>query len=476
MRRLLVVVLVAGCASSLPFAPPKAKVVHAGLREAQTPSAWDEDPFLAGLPAVVPVPASTPPKLLEATTKNGVRILGCIREDFPIVSFGIVLKNAMPDDAAPGYRTLLISTLRRGTKNVERNAIYARYQQLAIEWDTSSVADRGVYFELKAVRPLGFPALGRTLDMFGDPGLRKEDFDDAKDGVTAGATKGDRSATTIATDAVLDRLYPKSASFRSTDADALQKVHASDLSAFASRALTADNVVVTAAGDLDWPGLVARVEAGLGKLPAGALAWPAPDRAPPAGARIVAHPSVQPQLILGFRGPPTNHPDRAAMLLVDEAIGSFLFRSLRLTHGITYGASVRLYPGRDAPPILITTSVEPGGIVKAIDGIFDAITKVESLSDEEVTRSRALAQAQLQDGLSTVSDAVGTLAWFGANDLPLSWYEQRKAELGVITSADVARVAKTYLKREGMQIVVVGEVTGLAKELEARGLGPVEVR
>ena len=75
-----------------------------------------------------------------------------------------------------------------------------------------------------------------------------------------------------------------------------------------------------------------------------------------------------------------------------------------------------------------------------------------------------------------MSDAVGTLAWFGANDLPLTWYDARSAELGAITAADVARVAKTYLKREGMQLVVVGDVTGLAKQLEAKGLGPVEVR
>ena len=478
MRRLLLAVLVAGCASSLPFAPPVARPLHAGLRPAQASGSASavEDAFLAGVPAVTPGVGSAPPKLLEATTKNGVRILGCERRELPIVSFGIVLKNAMPAGAAAGYRSLLLGTLRRGTKDVERSAIYDRFSQLAIEWDSSSIADRGVYFELKAVRPLALTGLRRALDMFGDPGLRKEDFDDAKDSVTASASNGDRSPMTIATDLALDRLYPKSASFRSIDADALKKLTLGELTAFAQGALTADNVVVTAAGDFDWQGLVATVENELGKLPRGTLAWPVPDHTPPAGALLVAHPAAQAQLVVAFRGPPTGHPDRAAMLLADAALSSRLFRSLRLTHGITYGSSVRLYPGRESPPILISTAVEPGGVLKAMDGVFDAITKVETLSEEEVASSRALAQAQVQDGLSTVSGAVGTLAGFGANDLPLNWYDGRWKELGAVTAADVARVVKTYLERGGMQLVVVGDVKGMAKELEARGLGPVEVR
>lgn len=472
-RALLLSVVMLGCATATPFAAPTTKPLHAGLRAAASAGGTiDEAPYGAGLPAVRPTPAMAAPHVLEARTKNGVRILGLERRDLPTVSFAIALKIAASDDDPGGFDELALDAIRRSTAAHEAGDIYSRWDQLAVWWHTKGVGERGRLFEISAVRPLAFAGFGPALDLFAAPGLRSEDVENARDAIVGGLAKGDFSASDLAYDLAMMRLFPKSNVFRMGDADGLGRVTASQLRAFATRALTSDNVVVTAAGDLDWKRVIEHVEDGLGALPHGALV-PAPlGSPPPSGALLVPKSVAQTEITFAFRAPPLRDADRAPLGLAREAIGAQLFRSLRLTHGVTYGSAVTLY----VSSLVISTSVEPGAVLRGIDGVLDALDKATNLAEADVARDRELAQSQIYSGFGTNRGAVERLAFLGALDLPIDYYAERSAAYASVGAADVARVVQKYLRRDLAQVVVVGDVDGLGPELEQRKLGPVELR
>ncbi len=468
-RAMLGALFVVGCATSTPFAAPSAKPLHPGLAAGTGSGPIDESAFVGGLPAVRPTPAVAAPTILEARTKNGVRILGLERRDLPTVSFSIALKVAASDDDAPGFGELAIDAIRRSTKAHEAGDIYSRWDQLAVWWHTTSVGDRGELLELSAVRPLALVSLGPALDVFGDTGLRSEDVESARDGITT-RNRRDRAPDDVAYDVAMERLFPKTGVHRFADGERLSHVTASELRGFAARALTGDNLVVAAAGDLDWKAVVEHVEEGLGALPAhGSLSVAEPGDPPAAAVVLVPREVRQSEVTIAFRAPPIGDPDRVPLALAREAIGGALWRSLRLTHGVTYGAGVELY----LSSFVISTSVEAGSVLQGITGALEAIARATRLVDEDVVRDRELAQSRIYSGFGTNRGAVERLAFLGALELPVTYYAQRVEEYGKVTAADVARVVQKYLRRELAQIVIVGETAGLASVLETKQLGPV---
>lgn len=466
--------LLSACMSSQPFVPAQPKPLHAGLRAATGPASGpiDEAIFENGLPAVNTTTPKPPPQILEARTKNGIRILGIERRELPLVSFGIALKVAGPDDAVAGFDQIVIDSVRRSTKDHDASDIYGSFDQRAISWDTTSVGARGQLFVLSAVKPLAFSGIGPALDLFGASGLRTEDIEGARDG----AANGTRSPKTTAYDVAMARLYPGWNVFRASAADALSKVATADVRAFATRALTADNIVVAVGGDLEWDRVVEHVEEELGQLPHGAIAVRAPPPLQPSGTSLIPKQLAQTEVVVAFRGPGSNTPERPVLALARAAVGGQLFRSLRLTHGVTYGSAVSLYPGLAEPPIVISASVEPGRVLTALDDIFDAIERAKHLTESDVVRDRELAQSQVYENLSTNVGVVEELARIGVLDQPTTWFGDRVTALGKVTADDIAAVVTKYFRRDAAQVAIVGDTAGLTKELDARKLGPVEVR
>ena len=75
----------------------------------------------------------------------------------------------------------------------------------------------------------------------------------------------------------------------------------------------------------------------------------------------------------------------------------------------------------------------------------------------------------------TPGPVAGSLAGLFIHDLPDDELARYRGAIEAVTADDVLRVARDHIRPEAAAIVLVGDEDAFGAELEAQGLGPIEV-
>jgi zinc protease len=220
----------------------------------------------------------------------------------------------------------------------------------------------------------------------------------------------------------------------------------------------------------------------------GAWTGPTPPRVtaidaqsrPERAVRIV-HKADAPQseLRMGHVGVPRAHGDYFAITVMNAILGG-LFSSrinlnLREAHGYTYGASSAFDWRREAGPFVVATAVASDVTAAAIS---ETLTEIDRMRAEPVSESELSLATSYLDGVfpiryettASIAAALANLVIYG---LPDDWYDTYRANIRAVTIDDVLRAARTYVKPDAMQIVIVGDPGAIRAPVEALGFGPV---
>jgi zinc protease len=151
---------------------------------------------------------------------------------------------------------------------------------------------------------------------------------------------------------------------------------------------------------------------------------------------------------------------------------------LREEKGYTYGARTGFDWRRGLAPFALQASVHTASTADAIQDSLrelEAIRGPRPVSDEEM----ALAKASLTRGYSRnfetaqqVARSVAQLALYG---LPDTYFEEFVPKVNAVSSADVTRVAATYLDPAKLTTLIVGDHSAIAESLSTLGLGAPEL-
>lgn len=157
------------------------------------------------------------------------------------------------------------------------------------------------------------------------------------------------------------------------------------------------------------------------------------------------------------------HPDQIKARVMNDLLGggssARLFRNLRETYNLTYGAYSRL----EADPY--------GGYFKAYAEVRTVGTDSavnEFLKEIKLMRDGKVSQAELQGVINNLTgkfaislENPATVAQFAINidryNLPKDYYETYLTKLAAVTVEDVAEMANKYLRPENANIIVVGD-------------------
>ena len=60
-------------------------------------------------------------------------------------------------------------------------------------------------------------------------------------------------------------------------------------------------------------------------------------------------------------------------------------------------------------------------------------------------------------------------------ELPDDWYDQYRPRIRAVTTDAVLHAARTYVRPDAMQIVIVGDPAAIRTPVEALAFGPVDV-
>jgi zinc protease len=248
-----------------------------------------------------------------------------------------------------------------------------------------------------------------------------------------------------------------------------------------------DRCALVVGGDLAGVDLPAILEPLLGDLA------PAPGAVPPAppavtgrldrpAIRIVHRPgSVQSELRVGHPGLPRRVADYHAVAVMSAILGG-LFNSrlnmkLREEKGYTYGAGAGFDMRRFAGPFTARAAVNTDATAPALADLVAELYRMREAppTDAELRAARDYLVGVFPLRFETpgpVVSAVGGLVTYELADDELDRY---RPAVEAVTADDVLQAARAHLHVERLGVVVVGDADRVAADVEALGIGDLEV-
>jgi predicted Zn-dependent peptidase len=198
--------------------------------------------------------------------------------------------------------------------------------------------------------------------------------------------------------------------------------------------------------------------------------------------KVVHRPgSVQTEIRIGHRGLPRRTEDFHAVSVMGAILGG-LFNSrlnmkLREEKGYTYGAGAGFDMRRGAGPFSARAAVNTEVTVPAI---LDTLAELTRMREQPVAESELNAARDFLIGVfplrfetaGAVVGALGSLAVHGLGVEELVGYRRQIEAVGIDA---VAAAARHHLHIDEAAIVLVGDVDAFGADLEAAGLGPIEI-
>lgn len=203
--------------------------------------------------------------------------------------------------------------------------------------------------------------------------------------------------------------------------------------------------------------------------------WPSP---PPRGPRraivVVPKPAlVQTRILMGQAGVPAGHRDEHALRVASALYSERLSWTLREGQGYTYGASSGLSLLRGGGCVLAATAVRADATGAALQEAMEQLGRLRggALSREELYRGRARAvwaMTSLFRTLEGVGQAAAGLYLLGQ---PFNRYHVMVSEMQALEAAQVEDALYRYFDPDQMQIVLVGDLGGIRRQVSRLGLG-----
>ena len=482
-----------GACSSTPGPAPNAlpvlSVTSATGSTTTPPVAPADAEFRKKAPAPGPEVVFVPPKIEEARLANGMRVLLVERHELPIVGVSVVLDRGAAE-ARPGVGGFTGAMLFSGTKTRSALQISDEMGKLGASYGAWADYD-AVGLRLQALTPKVGAALTILADAAQNPAFDPDEIKRERSRRLTALDQENDSPGRILSNTVARVLYPGAHPYGTSilgTREALTNITRADLQRFHEQVFAPQHATIAFAGDITKAQAVAEAERVFGAWkgkprPATPPAEPPPPDAKAPRVILIDRPdATQSSVAVALPGVPRTSKDFDAITLMNTILGgqfsSRLNLNLREAHGYTYGArsgfEFRQGPGPfTASSALFRESTAAGAreILSEIDKMRTGLVTEEELADAKTNVIR-----QLPARFETASDTAGTLGALAVYGLPLDEFATRTARIQRITREDVKRVAETYLRKDRIRLVVVGDAATVEQGLKELGLGPIEVK
>jgi zinc protease len=214
------------------------------------------------------------------------------------------------------------------------------------------------------------------------------------------------------------------------------------------------------------PGLGDAIAALVNALPAGPLsdvtekARSIPVEAP----RIVAHRDISaPWIVVGFAAPAPGSRDFGAMLVLESLLSDAFERNSATTLGFVEKSVGAFYLYDSSPASLVVyvngTQVDPSLALRELLVVSKSLS-LKPLSADPLRHFKAAAEGQFLTDSVSLSDRAYLLGSFASQGLGTDSINAALTALEATTPADVQRVAKTYLQRYIVALVLPRQTAG----------------
>lgn len=365
--------------------------------------------------------------LQTATLDNGITLLGEFLPGVESVSVsfhvaaGSVCDSFATDEtgrSCSGLATLAGELMLRGAADRDSKQLVAALDNAGVQWSQSVSMSHGSFAGAMVSRQLP-DSLKIYADILRRPLLDQHQFDPARQVVlqNLAGTEDDPTHRTML--ALRKAHYPSPWGFPSegTSADVSELVH-SDVKHFVSTFVQPRDMIISVAGQLDWPEFVQQIEDLFGD-------WqgqpPPPISLGGRGEKIchVPYDSQQTHIALAWDVPPYRDPDSlqatAALAVLGGGSSSRLFTEVREKRGLCYSVSAGYQTQRDIAAAMAYSGTTADRAQETLDVMVHEIATLPgTITEDELARVKARAKSSLVMQQESTAARAGAMArqWF----------------------------------------------------------------
>jgi zinc protease len=187
-------------------------------------------------------------------------------------------------------------------------------------------------------------------------------------------------------------------------------------------------------------------------------------------------------LVAGNLALPRSHPDYPACEVVNNALGgmftSRLNSNLREEKAFTYGVSSFFFGTREPGPFVCFTQVETRHTASSVFEILKELRDISGrrpLSGTELRESRDNLIKSFPQNFETLSAIASQLDEMFTYDLSPTEWDRYVPRLRQVDEKAALGAARSYIRPDGLLLVVVGDRAKIESELKALNLGEIRI-
>lgn len=443
-------------------------------------------------------PTERPPRPLESrsvdfppyeirTLKNGLQVLVVLHHEQPAVSFRLIVKAGSTVEAAdrPGVAGFAASLLTLGTTTKSAGEIANTIESAGGVLGSGS-ANELSFVNGAVIKDRTELALALAADVVQNPAFADAEIERHRSQVLSALQVGYDDPDYVA-GVVFDRLvfggHPYGRPNDGTPAS-IARITREDLLAYHRTWFVPNNALLAIVGDLTADEAFAAAEKAFGS-------WesrPVPEQQnvpdPPAPSRrvvVVDRPgSAQTEIRVGHLAIARTNPDFVPFDLVVRILGgegaNRLFGVLRSERGLTYGASADLRTYKAAGEVVAQTDTRSEATAESLRLMVDEFSRLqrETVHPNELRGAQDFLSGSFPLTIETPSAiATQVLAhiFYGLDLQEIETYRDRVEQ---VTPEDIQRAARQHLRPDRLSIVLVGDASKFADQLESLGFPEFE--
>jgi zinc protease len=429
-----------------------------------------------------PLRPFTPPQPVRVALPNGMVLFLQENHELPLIGGFARIRGGSREE--PGEKTGLASLYGQawrtgGTKGRTGDALDDFLEARAAKVETGGSLDStNVSFDcLKVNFEEVFPVF---LELLREPEFRDDKIALARNQLNTGIARRNDNPQAIAFREARKLGYGADSPYgRVEEYATVAAVTRDDLLGWHKAYVHPNNVVFGMVGDFDAKAMEARLRKAFASWPKGPAAAKvkAAFADPRPGVYFVQKDEVnQSNIRLLHLGTTRDNPDYYALEVMNEVFGggfsARLFSNIRSKKGLAYNVGGGVGMNYDHPGLfMLSMGTKSESTAAAIDALHEEIDNLMKTpaTAEELQRARDAILNSFIFNFDTAGEVLRAKMQYEFYGYPLDFLERYRAGIEKVTAEDVARVARQYVHKDKLAVLVVGKAADFDKPLSTFG-------
>ncbi len=429
-----------------------------------------------------PLPAFTPPEPVRVQLANGMVIF--LQEDHELPLISAIAEIRGGSIYSPANKAGLVSVYgdvwrTGGTKTKTGDQMDDFLEARAAKIETSGGSD-STTIGLDCLKGDFDAVFALYLDLLHNPEFRADKIDLTKQQMYAAISRRNDSVDSIVGRETAILGYGKDNPYaRVSEYATVASITRDDLQNWHKQYVQPNNIIFGITGDFDPKVMEAKLRQAFESWPKGAAAKPPEIKFtdPKPGYYLVKKSDVnQSSINLISLGIKRDNPDYFAVSVMNEIFGggfsSRLFNNVRAAQGLAYNVGGGVGASFGHPGLTnVEMETKSASTVEGIDALYKEIDDMRSNASTPAELKRAKDQIlnSFIFRFDTPEKVLREKMLYEFYHYPLDFLEQYRSQVEKVTADDVSRVARKYLHKESLAVLVVGNAEEFGTPLSKLG-------